>query len=132
VKSVSSICKGVMATALVLATTAMWADGKGSLGLQHPTQVAGKTLESGNYSVRWDGKDDQVELKIFKGKNMVASVPARVVQLGSAAPFDSAVVNNDGNGNMSLAQIRFGGKKYALQVGSESGGSGSGSSGASR
>lgn len=129
-KSVCSLCKGVVVTALVLATTTMWADGKGSLGLQHPTQVAGKTLDSGNYSVRWDGKGDQVELKIFKGKNMVASVPARVIQLSSAAPFDSAVVNNDSSGSMSLAQIRFGGKKYALEVSSDGGGSGS--SGASK
>lgn len=129
-KSVNRSLKGVLATALVLAATVVWADGKGSLGLQHSTNIAGKTLQSGKYSVRWDGSGDQVDLKIYKGKNMVASIPARVIQLSSPAPFDSAVVNNDSNGTMSLAQIRFAGKRYALQVSNDGGGSGS--SGASK
>jgi hypothetical protein len=130
VKSAGRFCKGVLVTALVLAATALWADGKGSLGLQHPTNVAGKTLESGKYSVRWEGNGEQVELKIYRGKNVVASIPARVVQMSSPAPFDSAVVNSDGSGTASLAQIRFGGKKYALQISND--GAGSGSTGASR
>jgi hypothetical protein len=123
-------CKGILITALVLAATAMWADGKGSLGLQHPTNVAGKTLQSGNYSVRWEGNGEQVELKIYKGKDLAASIPARLIQLSSPAASDSTVVNNDNTGTGSLAEIRFGGKKYALQI--TNGGGGAGSSGASR
>jgi hypothetical protein len=124
VKSLASFRKSVLVMTLVLAATTVWADGKGSLGLQHPTNVAGKTLQSGKYSLRWQGSGEQVELKIYRGKDMVVAVPARVVETGSRAPFDSAVVSND-NGTTSLSQIRFGGKKYALQINGEGGGSGS-------
>jgi hypothetical protein len=107
-----------------------WAGSKGSLGLQHPTNVGGKTLATGDYTVRWEGTGDQVQLKIYKGKTEMASLPARVIQLSSAPGSDSAVVNNDGSAIPSLSQIRFGGKKFALQISGEGGGTSS--SGASK
>jgi hypothetical protein len=107
----------------------LWAESKGALELQHPTAVAGKTLATGNYVVRWDGKGDQVELKIYQGKNVVASLPARVIQLSSPSGYNSAVVNSS-SGTPSLSEIRFGGKKFALRVDNE--GAGSGSTGAAR
>jgi len=130
VKSVSSICKGVLVAAVVVASISLWAESKGALELQHPTVVAGKTLATGNYVVRWEGKGDQVELKIYQGKNVVASLPARVIQLSSPATDNSAVINQSSSGTPSLSEIRFGGKKYALQISNE--GSGSGSAGAAR
>ena len=63
-------------------------------------------------------------------ERMVASLPARVIQLSSRAEYNSAVVNQSSSGNPSLTEIRFGGKKYALQISNE--GSGSGSAGAAR
>jgi len=129
VKSVNVICKNVFAAALVLMAVSVWAESKGSLGLQHPTNVAGKTLATGNYTVRWEGTD-QVQVKIYKGKQEVASIPAQVVQLSSPAGNDSAVVNNDGSGTPSLAEIRFSGKKMALRITTDGGGSSS--SGASK
>ena len=129
-KSVGSICKGILAVAVVLASMSVWAESRGALELQHPTAVAGKTLATGNYVVRWDGNGDQVELKIYRGKNLVASLPARVIQRTSPADHNSAVINQDSSGTPSLAEIRFGGKKYALQISGE--GSGSGSAGSAR
>jgi len=130
VKFVSSVCKGILLVAVVVASISLWAESKGALELQHPTAVAGKTLATGNYVVRWEGKGDQVDLKIYQGKNVVASLPARVIQLSSPAGYNSAVINQSNDGTASLAEIRFGGKKYALQISNEGGGSGS--AGASR
>lgn len=129
-KTASSICKGIVVAAVVLFAVGSWAESKGPLQLQHPASVGDKTLATGNYTVRWDGTGDQIQLKIFKGKELVASVPARVIQLSSPAPYSSAVVNEGDNGNGMLSEIRFGGKKFALQI--NSAGGGSGSSGASR
>lgn len=129
-KSVNRICKGILVSAMVLLAIGAWAESKGQLGLQHPTNIAGKTLPTGDYTVRWEGNGDQVDLKIYKGKNVVASVPARVIQLSSPAGYNSAVVNSDGSGTPTLSEIRFGGKKYALQIGGE--GASSSSAGASR
>lgn len=124
-KSVSSICKGVVVVVAVLVSTSVWAESKGMLELQHPTMVGDKTLATGNYVVRWEGNGNQVELKIYKGKNVVASVPASVIQLDSRAGDNSAVVNQGDNGAVSLSEIRFGGKKFALRLNSEVGSSGS-------
>ena len=129
-KSVSRICKSVFASALVLLAVGAWAGSKGSLGLQHPTNVGGKTLATGDYTVRWEGTGDQVQVKIYKGKTEMASLPARVIQLSSAPGSDSAVVKNDGSAIPSLSEIRFGGKKYALHISGEGGGASS--SGASK
>lgn len=129
-KSVNTVCKGLLVSALVLMAVSAWAGSKGSLGLQHPTNVGGKTLATGDYTVRWEGTGDQVQLKIYKGKTEMASLPARVIQLSSAPGSDSAVVNNDGSAIPSLSQIRFGGKKFALQISGEGGGTSS--SGASK
>ena len=129
-KSVSSISKGVLVAVAVLVSTSVWAESKGPLELQHPTAVGNKTLASGNYVVRWEGTADQVELKVYKGKSEVASVPAHVIQLDSRAGYDSALVNKDSNGALSLSEIRFSGKKFALRINGE--GASSGSSGASR
>lgn len=128
-KTANGICKGVLVAAVLLFAVGSWAESKGGLELQHPASVGDKTLATGDYTVRWEGSGDQVQLKIYKGKNVVASVPARVIQLSSPEPYDSAVVSQGDNGG-TLSEIRFGGKKFALQI--NSAGAGSSSSGASR
>jgi hypothetical protein len=124
--------KGFLLAAIVLvAGTAFAAANKGSLDLMHPTSVAGKQLASGSYSVRWEGTGDQVDLKIYQGKNVVASVPARVVKMDRPANNDSSVVNTNSDGSYSLSQIRFGHKDFALEIVND-GGAGSAGAGASR
>jgi len=116
--------KGIFLAAVVLVATSGFATSKGSLELQHPTSVGGKTLASGSYKVQWDGTGDQVELKIYQGKNVVASTSARLVTVERPFPSDAVLVTTNGDGSMSLARITFGGKKYALEIAGESGGSG--------
>ena len=128
---VSSLKGIVLATVVLLAGSAFAAnDNKGSMELQNPTNVAGKQLNKGNYNLRWEGTGDQVELKIYQGKNLVASTPAKVLKVENPLSNNSAVVNKNPDGTSSLAEVRFGGKKYALQIVSDGGSSASG--GASR
>jgi hypothetical protein len=109
--------KGTLLVAVVLiAVNTFAASNKGSLELQHPASVAGKQLATGNYTIRWDGTGDQVELKIYRGKDVVASTPARLVQVEHPNNNNSAVVNSNPDGTFSLSQIRFGGKHYALEI----------------
>ncbi len=116
----------ILGLALLLATTAFAASNKGPLQLTTPVNVAGKELAPGDYTVKWDGSGNAVQLSIMKGKNVVATLPAQVVELPSPSAYDSAVVTNEGSAR-NLQQIRFSGKKFALQVG-EGGSGGSGSS----
>jgi hypothetical protein len=122
--------KGILLAGVILLAGSALAASKGSLELQHPTSVGGKQLASGSYTVQWDGSGDQVELKIYKGKNAVATVPARVVKVEHPLAHDAAITVANGDGASSLSQIMFGGKQFALEI-SNDGGS-SGASGASR
>lgn len=122
--------KNIFLAAVVLAAGSAVGASKGSLELQHPTNVGGTQLKSGNYTVQWDGTGDEIRVKIYKGKEVVASTPARMVQVPRTAN-DAAVISANGDGTSSLVQIRFRGKEFALEVGAESGGAGA-AAGASR
>ena len=115
-------CAG-LAGVVLLAGSALAAS-KGSLQLQHPTSVGGKQLATGDYTVQWEGTGDQVELKVYQGKNEVASTSAHMMKVEHPAEYNQAVVSTNGDGSSSLSEIRFRGKNFALQVSNEGGGSG--------
>ena len=121
--------KSIFLVVTVLAAGSALAANKGSLELQHPTTVAGKQLAIGNYTVQWEGSGDQVDLKIYQGKNVVASTPARVLKVDHPIASNSAVVAANGDKTYTLSEIRFAGKKFALGIVSDA--SGTGSSGGS-
>jgi hypothetical protein len=117
----ANISKGLLlGLALLLATSALAATNKGSVQLQDSVTVSGKQLRAGEYSVKWDGSGPNVELSILKGNKVVATTPARLIDLNEKSNRDAAVVQNNGDGSKSLAEIHFSGKKYALAIGSES------------
>jgi len=107
----------VLGLAGLLAANA-FAASKGSMQVQENVTIAGTKLAPGDYKVQWDGTGPNVEVSILKGKNVVAKVPAHVVDLSLAAPSDSLVVSSDG-GSRTVSQIRFSGKKFALAVGDD-------------
>jgi len=116
----SNTSKGlVLGLALLLATSAFAAN-KGSLQVSDPVTVSGKQLAPGAYTVKWEGNGPNVELNILQGKKVVATMPARLIDLNRSADGDSAVVRKNDDGSRTLAEIRFAGKKYALALGNES------------
>ncbi|MFZ0950750.1 MAG: hypothetical protein WAN17_00715 [Candidatus Sulfotelmatobacter sp.] len=117
----------VLGLALLLASSA-FAGTKASLQISNPVDVNGTTLKPGDYKVRWEGAGPSVELSILKGKNVVAKVPARLVELQTAAPSDAAVTRTNDSGTRTLAGLRFEGKKFALELGEASDGMQAGSS----
>jgi hypothetical protein len=116
--------------AMVFIALNSWAASKGSLDLSQPTEVGGKQLASGKYTVRWEGTGDEVELRIYNGNQVVASTPAHRVKVQFRTPNDTAVVSHRDDGTVSLTEIRFGGKDFALQIGE--GNAGAGASGAAK
>jgi hypothetical protein len=117
----------VMGLALLLASSAFAAT-KASLNLQHPTTVNGTKLKAGDYKLEWDGSGPNVEVSIIQGKNLLAKVPAKVVDLNSPSQNSAAVVTLNGDGTSTLSGARFEGKKFALELGDSSEGSQAGSS----
>jgi len=117
----SNTSKGLLlGLALLLATSAFAANNKGSLMVSGPVTVSGKSLAAGEYSVKWEGTGPNVELNILQGKKVVATIPARLIDLDRSAPGNTAVVKRNGDGSKTLSEIRFAGKKYALALGDES------------
>ena len=119
----------VLGCAVLLASSAFAAN-KASFRLMQPADVAGKQLPAGNYNVQWDGSGNSVQVNITQGKKQVASTTASVVQMQTKASDDSALINTKPDGSRSLAQLRFRGKTFALDLTGE--GAGAASSGASR
>jgi hypothetical protein len=117
----------VLGLALLLASSAFAAT-KASLQLSHPVTVNGTPLKAGDYKVQWEGNGPNVELSIMQGKNVVAKVPAHVVDLQTPAANDAAVTRQNGSGPNSLAGLRFQGKKFALELSEGSDGMQGGSS----
>jgi hypothetical protein len=118
--SVSKISKGLLLGLALLLATSGFAANKGSLEVQSPITVNGKELPAGEYTVKWDGAGPNVELNILKGKNVVATVPAHMIDLEQSPNRDSIITAVNGDGRKSLNEIRFSGKKYAFAVNAES------------
>src|SRR5580658_8014878 len=100
----------VLGLALLLASSAFAAT-KGSLEISRPVNVNGTTLKPGDYKVQWEGSGPNVELSILHGKDVVAKVPARVVELQAPAASDAAVTRKSDSGPNTLAGLRFEGKR---------------------
>ena len=116
----SNTSKGLLlGLALLLATSALAAN-KGSLQVSDPVTVSGKSLAAGEYTVKWEGNGPNVELNILQGKKVVATIPARLIDLDRSAPGNTSVVKRNEDGSKTLSEIRFAGKKYALALGDES------------
>ncbi|HYU46261.1 MAG TPA: hypothetical protein VEK84_08810 [Terriglobales bacterium] len=104
----------VLGLAVLLATGA-FASNKGSLHVEEAVQVNGQQLPAGEYQLRWAGSGSDVQLSFMQGKKEVVKTSAKVVELQNVSPYDSAVVDH-GSG-VSLSQVRFAGKKFALAIG---------------
>jgi hypothetical protein len=107
---------------LMLAGSAFAANAshKNSFQISSPAQVNGTQLPAGDYEARWEGTGPSVQVTITQGKKVVATVPAQVVDLSQAASDTEAEVKSNSNGGRELTALRFSGKKYALELGSES------------
>src|SRR5271167_4416672 len=107
----ANISKGLLlGLAVLLATSAFAAANQGSMQLQDPVTVSGKQLRAGDYSVKWDGNGPNVEVSILKGNKVVATTQARLIDLSDKPSRDSAVIQSNGDGSRSLAEIHFSGK----------------------
>jgi hypothetical protein len=113
----------VMALTVVtlLATTAFagGAEHKGSFQVNDPVQVNGKQLKPGDYTVSWEGEGPAVNLHIMRNGKEVATAPATVVHLDQKASQDATEVRGTAS-DRQLSALRFSGKKYELNIGSES------------
>jgi hypothetical protein len=124
----ATVSKSLVLGLAVLLASSAFAATKGTLQISHPVTVNGTQLKAGEYKLQWDGSGPNVEVSILQGRNVVAKVPAHVVDLGAAAQNDATVTRKNDDGTSTLAGVRFQGKKIALELGESSDGMQAGSS----
>jgi len=110
---------GLLLGVVMLAAATASAAEKVTVETQEAMTVNGNQLPAGKYTVTWEGSGPSVELKFLKGKNVVATVPAQLVNL-KTANFPGVVVTKTDGAGVALTQIQPDGKKYALTIGGQS------------
>jgi hypothetical protein len=108
------ISKSPVIALALLSVPSLFAANIGSLHVSSPEEVAGQTLDAGDYRVRWEGHGPDVELKIMQGRKIMATATAYTLPLQRPSASDSVVVITNGQ-RRGLSQIFFSGKAVALE-----------------
>lgn len=109
----------ILAGVLILASTTVFAENRGSLKISERVSVNGQSLPAGEYLVKWDGDGPNMDLRILRDSKLVTTIPAHTIVLPRKDPEDSVYTKKNDDGTWSLLEIHLGGKKYALGVGGE-------------
>ncbi len=115
----SVISKGLLLGMAFLLATSAFASNKGSMNVQENLTVSGKQLSAGDYQLQWQGSGPNVEVNILRGKKVVATVPARLVDINQSPSSNASIVRKNADGSRTLTEVRFSGKKYALAIGED-------------
>ena len=116
----SKIIFAALALALTASAFAANDSHKSNFEISAPTQVNGTQLAAGEYTAKWEGSGPTVQVSILQGRKVIATVPAQVVALTEPAAQTQAEVKSNSSGDRELTSLQFSGKKYSLDLGSES------------
>lgn len=114
----SRIGVSLFGAALLCSASAFAGDNanKGTLRLDDKVTVSGTALNPGQYKLEWSGDGPDVQVKVLKGHDTVATFAARVSE--QKVPFKSDAYGSDAapDGGKTLTSVYFGGKHYSLVV----------------
>jgi len=111
----------LVGSSLMLSASAFAGNGnKKSLHLYESVTLEGKQLPPGDYKFEWSGTGPDVKVDILKGKETVASVPARIVAVPVSNKVDGYSATAGKDGSHSLTTLFFSGDKFDLQIGDAS------------
>ena len=65
--------------------------------LSHSVQVGMTQLKPGDYKLQWDGSGSKVQVKFLKGKDVVATVPAKLEQAKNPQGTDAIETSDVSN-----------------------------------
>ena len=92
---------------------------KQKVSLMDKVEIAGKTLQPGNYQVEWQGNGPTVNVKFLKYGKTMLTAPAQLAQLQTPAPYSAVVENTQKNGAKTIQEIEWNHKREALKFGSQ-------------
>jgi hypothetical protein len=83
--------------------------------LSDSVQVGTTDLKPGDYTLQWEGNGPDVQVKVLKGKNVVATVPAKLAQ-GTSGRANAITTRTVANVK-TLDEVDFAGGKQSLVFG---------------
>ena len=114
---------GMLALLLLSLTAPAWAEqaifaGSREVRLSSGAVFDGKPIASGVYKIQWgtNGDLDRVQVQLSKGRRVVATATARLIDHPVASPYDSVLLSRIRTGDLELAEIRFAGKTSAIAL----------------
>ena len=106
----------ILVTSCALLSASAFAANKGSFHLSGPVTLNGTQLTEGEYKVQWDGSGPDVQVTILSRGKVVTTAPAHLIELSRNGVNDATVQKTNEDGTVSLTEIDFAGKKYALDL----------------
>ena len=85
------------------------------ISLSDSVQVGATDLKPGDYTLQWEGDGPDVQVKVLKGKNIVATVPAKLAQ--GTSGYANAITTRTVGNMKTLDEVDFGGGKQSLVFG---------------
>jgi hypothetical protein len=82
------------------------------ISLSDSVQVGATDLKPGDYTLQWEGDGPDVQVKVLKGKNVVATVPAKLAQ--GTSGYANAITTRTVGNVKTLDEVDFAGGKQSL------------------
>ena len=83
--------------------------------LSDSVQVGTTDLKPGDYTLQWEGNGPEVQVKVLQGKNVVATVPAKLAQ--GTTGYANAITTRTVGNVKTLDEVVFAGGKQSLVFG---------------
>ncbi|HWR15859.1 MAG TPA: hypothetical protein VN577_13615 [Terriglobales bacterium] len=87
-----------------------------TVNFRTPTVVNGQKLPAGEYTLRYDVKGDTADVQILKGKKVVATSKASVVDVKDGVRYDGVVRSPNADGSESLKEIQVAKDKKVIRL----------------
>lgn len=79
-----------------------------------PVQVGSTQLKPGDYKLQWQGNGPDVQVQIVKGKDVVATAPAKLIE-NKASLGTNAVTTGSNSSSKTLDQVDFDNGRQSLK-----------------
>ena len=80
-----------------------------SINISQPVVISGTHLQPGDYTVRWNGTGDNVQVQFYQGKKEIATAPAKIIsQSNPVSPAITLRSTDDGSktiGEIDLSRV---------------------------
>jgi hypothetical protein len=107
----------LLGAALLLSSGVFAAEAnKGTLQLSDKVTVEGKPLNSGKYTVEWNGAGPAVQVTILQGKQTVATFSAHLTEQPTPNSDDAYGTTTGADGSRALTAFYPAHKRFALVV----------------